>query len=234
MDTFYNIATGSVNLPLTLFLGLLLLYWLFSVVLGLDFDVDADIDVAVDADVDVDVESGGSVDFQDVGNTEIKKDNVVRRRGKLNPLQVFLLYFNFVGLPFMFTLTAFVLFWWGISVTGTAITHSYNHTFGYLFFFGGLVPALFVTKIFTTPFKAFFKNFNNKGASELELLGREGTLTSALSGDKMTTLEVMIMDDPIKVLVQSKGGEAIPAHSKVAIVGQVKSKSIYLIQKTNY
>ena len=236
METLYHIATGSVNLPLTILFVLLLLYWILSIFTGLDFDIDADIDIDIDADVDVDVdvESGSSIDIQDVGNTEIKREDVVRRRGKLNLLQVFLIYFNFVGLPFMFTLTAFVLFWWAISMFGTSITHSFDSSFGYVFFFGGIIPALFVTKLFTAPFKAFFKNFNNKGENELEMLGRQGVLTTELSGDKMTTLEVLVLEDPIKVLVQSKDGAFIPANSKVEVVNQVKNKSIYLIEPINY
>jgi len=236
LETFYNIATSTVNLPLTIFLGLLLLYWILSVVVGLDFDLDADVDIDVDVDVDadVDVDSASSVDIQDVGNTEIKKEDVVRKRGKLNLLQIFLIYFNFVGLPFMFTLTAFVLFWWSICMLGTAITHSYENTFGYVFFFAGCIPALFITKIFTTPFKAFFKNFNNKGENELELLGRQGVLNTDLSGDKITTLEVFIMDDPIKIMVKSKGGLPIPANAKVEVVDQTTQKTIYLIKEIHY
>lgn len=234
METLYSIATSTVNLPLTILFALLLLYWVFSLFMGFDLDIDADIDVDIDADVDVDMDSGSSFDAQDVSNTEIKKEDVIRKRGKLNPLQVFLIYFNFVGLPFMFTFTAFVLFWWAICMLGTSITHSFNTNFGYVFFFGGILPALLVTKLFTTPFKNFFKNFNNKGESELELLGRQGVLTTELSGDKVTTLEVLIMDDPIKVLVQSKDGVHIPANSKVEVVNQIKNKSVYLIEPINY
>lgn len=232
MKELYHIAVGMVNLPLTIFLVILVLYWLFSIFIGLDFDIDADIDIEMDVDVDMDASS--SIDMQDASNTEIKREHAMRTRGKLNVFQVFLVYFNFVGLPFMFTLTAFVLFWWGISMLGTSVTHSYNTTFGFVFFFGGILPALFVTKVFTTPFKAFFKNFNNKGENTLELLGRQGVLTTALSGDKLTTLEISVMDDPIKILVQSKNGASIAANTTVEVVNELKNKSIYLIQPINY
>ena len=239
MKELFDIAISTVNLPLTILFGLLILYWILTTLTGLDLDFfDADIDLDIDADADVDVETEfdarTNLDIQEISNTEIKKEDVIRRRGKLNFFQIFLIYFNFVGLPFMFTFSFFVLFWWAITMAGTSITHSYDNDFGFVFFFGGILPALFLTKIFTTPFKRFFTNFNNKGESVLDLLGREGILQSTISGDKITTLEIKIQSDPIKVMVQSKDGIEILANSRVAIVNQVKNKQLYIIQQLNY
>ncbi|WP_378181633.1 hypothetical protein [Aquimarina sp. SS2-1] len=241
MKELFDIAISTVNLPLTILFGLLILYWLLTTLTGLDLDFfDADIDVDVDADVDMDIDADtefdarANLDVQDISNTEVKKEDVIRRRGKLNFFQIFLIYFNFVGLPFMFTFTFFVLFWWAITMTGTSITHSYNNDFGFVFFFGGIIPALIITKIITTPFKRFFTNFNNKGESKLELLGRQGVLQSPLSGEKISTLEIKIKSDPIKVMVKSKDGIEIPANTSVEIINQVKNKQLYIVQPLNY
>ncbi len=241
MKELFDIAISIVNLPLTILFGLLILYWILTTLTGLDldfFDADIDLDIDAEADVDVDVETDfdarTNLDIPEISNTEVKKEDVIRRRGKLNFFQIFLIYFNFVGLPFMFTFSFFVLFWWAITMAGTSVTHSYDNDFGFIFFFGGILPALFLTKIFTTPFKRFFTNFNNKGESALDLLGREGILHSTISGDKIATLEIKIQSDPIKVMVQSKDGIEIPANSRVAIVNQVKNKQLYIIQQLNY
>ncbi|SHI83272.1 hypothetical protein [Aquimarina spongiae] len=241
MKELFDIAISIVNLPLTILFGLLILYWLLTTLTGLDldfFDADIDLDIDADADVDVDVETDfdarSNLDIPEISNTEVKKEDVIRRRGKLNFFQIFLIYFNFVGLPFMFTFSFFVLFWWAITMAGTSITHSYDNDFGFIFFFGGILPALFLTKIFTTPFKKFFTNFNNKGESALDLLGRQGVLQSTISGDKISTLEIKIQSDPIKVMVQSKDGIEIPANARVEIVNQVKNKQLYIIQQLNY
>ncbi|WP_103069889.1 hypothetical protein [Aquimarina sediminis] len=238
MKELYDIAISIVNLPLTILFGLLILYWILTTLTGLDldfFDADIDIDIDADADADLDTEfdARANLDIQDISNTEVKKEDVIRRRGKLNFFQIFLIYFNFVGLPFMFTFSFYVLFWWAITMTGTSITHSYDNDFGFIFFFGGIIPALFLTKIFTLPFKKFFTNFNNKGESALELLGRQGVLQSPLSGEKVSTLEVKIKSDPIKVMVKSKEGMKIPANTPVEIVNQVKNKQLYIIQPLN-
>ncbi len=238
MNELFDIALSTVNLPLTILFGLLILYWILTTLTGLDLDFfDGDIDVDVDADVDMDLDADfdarANLDVQDISNTEVKKEDIVRRRGKLNFFQIFLIYFNFVGLPFMFTFTFFVLFWWAITMVGTSITGSYANDFGFIFFFGGMLPALFMTKIVTTPFKRFFTNFNNKGESALEFLGREGILQSPLSGDKIATLEIKIQSDPIKVMVTSKDGASIAANTNVIIINQIKNKQIYIIQPLN-
>lgn len=236
MKELFDIATSIVNLPLTILFGLLILYWLLTTLTGMDldfFDADIDVDIDTDIDMDTDFDARTNLDIHEISNTEVKKEDVIRRRGKLNFFQIFLIYFNFVGLPFMFTFSFFVLFWWAITMTGTSITHSYDSDFGFTFFFAGIIPALFLTKIFTTPFKRFFTNFNNKGESALELLGRQGILQNTISGEKISTLEIKIQLDPIKVMVKSKDGIEIPANTKVEIVNQVKNKQLYIIQPIN-
>lgn len=197
----------------------------------MDFDFDMDVDVDVDVDADFDART--NVDINDISNTEVQKENVVRRRGKLNVFQVILIYFNFVGLPFMFTLTFWVLFWWAITMVGTYLTGSYNSAFGFVFFFGGIVPALFITKFFTEPFKRFFRNFDSEGEKSLEMLGREAVLGSSLSGEKITILDVVIEGSPIKVYVQSKNGEIIESGTKVQIVNHTPDKKVYIIQQSS-
>ncbi|WP_103866791.1 hypothetical protein [Aquimarina sp. I32.4] len=236
MKELFDIAISIVNLPLTVLFGLLILYWFLTTLTGLDldfFDADIDIDTDIDTDIDAGFDARGNLDIPEISNTEVKKEDIIRRRGKLNFFQVFLIYFNFVGLPFMFTFSFFVLFWWAITMAGTSITHSYNNDFGFVFFFGGIIPALFLTKIFTIPFKRFFTNFNNKGEDALELLGRQGILQSPISGEKVTTLEIKIQSDPIKVMVKSKNGIEIPANTPVEIINQVKNKQLYIIQPLN-
>jgi len=235
LEQIIEIAFSKVNISLTILFGLLLLYWIVTTISGLDFDMDMDVDVDVDIDMDMDTEFDArtSIDVNDVSNTEVKKEDVLRRRGKLNVFQVFLIYFNFVGLPFMFTLTFWVLFWWALSMIGTYVTQSYNTVFGFAFFFGAIPVSLIITKIITTPFKRFFKNLSHDGEHAIELLGRQGSLGSEISGDKMTTLEVVVDGSPIKVYVRSKNGKTIPAHSKVEIVNHTSDKKIYLIEPLN-
>ena len=150
--------------------------------LDLDVDVDVDIDIDIDADVDVDVDAdadvahieGGNVDFQDVMNTEVNREDVVgNRRKSLKWWQITLIYFNFVGLPFMFTFTCWIFVWWFCTTVATTVTHSYDNTFGFIIFLLAIIPSLFLTKIFTTPFKRFFKGFKQDGDERIDLVEEE-------------------------------------------------------------
>ena len=113
---------------------ILVLYWLVTMISGVDFDVDIDVDVDIDIDADIDTNiEGGNIDFQDISSTEVNKDDVVKTRKKpLKWWQVVLIFFNFIGLPFMFTFTCWIFIWWMITTITTTLTGSYQNTFGYV------------------------------------------------------------------------------------------------------
>lgn len=204
---------------------------------GIDFDMDVDVDIDVDTDLDVDTDTGiegGNLDFQDVSSTEVNKEDVVRNRRKpLKWWQIILIYFNFVGLPFMFTFTCWIFIWWLCTTIATTLTSSYNNSLGYIIFLVGIVPSLILTKIFTTPFKSFFKNLNKDGDEPIDLVGRKGTLNSTISGDKLGSAEVVADSNPISIYVKSLNGEQINYRQEILIIKQSEDKKYYLVQSYN-
>ncbi|WP_299625184.1 hypothetical protein [uncultured Tenacibaculum sp.] len=241
--TLTDIVFSDVNITLTILLILLLTYWLITMISGVDFDldvdVDVDIDVDVDADIDVDVDSnigtgieGSDIDFHDVANTEVNQEDIVgKRRKPLKWWQVLLIYFNFVGLPFMFTFTSWIFIWWLITTLGTTITHSYNSTFGFIIMLGSFFPSLFVTKIFTTPFKAFFKNLNQDGDAPAEIIGRKGTSLSKISDKKLGRAEIKVDGNTLNINIKSLDGKEISFNSQILIIKQSNDKLFYYAQE---
>jgi hypothetical protein len=203
---------------------------------GIDFnlDVNVDIDVDMDADLDLDLDSidGGNLDFEDVANAEVDREHVVNKRTRrLKWWQVLLIYFNFVGLPFMFTFTFWIFIWWAIAVLTTAITFSYDNVFGFLIVLAAIIPALFLTKIATTPFKSFFKNLNKDGDKAVDFLGRPATLQSTISGDKMGNAEVLADGNPMSIYVKSLDGSELRFRESVLIIKQSDDKNYFLVSK---
>ena len=100
---------------------ILILYWVVTMISGVDFDVDIDVDVDIDIDADIDTNiEGGNIDFQDISSTEVNKDDVVKTRKKpLKWWQVVLIFFNFNELRWylgyhlntFILLLGFFLFW---------------------------------------------------------------------------------------------------------------------------
>lgn len=235
MNTLSDILFSSVNITLTLLVILLLAYWIVTLLSGIDFDLDVDIDVDVDVDADIEIDGGiegGNADFHDISNTEINKEDVVgKRRNPLRWWQVVLIYFNFVGLPFMFTFTAWIFIWWMCTAVSTTITQSYGNSFGFILMLAGFFPSLFLTKIFTTPFKNFFKGFNQDGDSPTEIVGRTGISLSTIQDKKLGSAEVKAEGNSLSINIKSLNGEKIAFRDPILIIKKSPDKSFYYAQK---
>ena len=211
---------------------ILILYWIVTMVAGADFDVDFDVDFEVDIDADFDTSiDGGNIDFEDISNTQIEREHIVgKRRKPLKWWQVFLVYFNFVGLPFMFAFTCWIFIWWTITILATTITHSYDNSFGVLIMLLAFIPSLFVNKIFTMPFKSFFKNFNKDGDLPIDIIGRRGTCLSTIKENKMGSAEIVVEKTPLSIYVKSLNGEQINYRDQILIIKQSTDKNYYYVQ----
>lgn len=231
MENLIDIIFSSVNLPLSIFTIILILYWVLTIISGIDFDLDLDIDAAFEANTGLE---SGNIDFEDVSNAEFnEKDVAGNRRKPLKWWQVFLIYFNFVGLPFMFTFTSFVFAWWFITLTVTALTHTYSIGLGYIFMLAALIPALIFTKIFTSPFKSFFRNFNKNGDQAIDFIGRKGVCLSSIEKNKLGNAEFIINGSPMSVYIKSLNGEKIQYRESVLIIKESKDKNFYYAQIYN-
>jgi len=234
--TLTDLAFSSINTPLTILLILLGAYRILTMIVGLDLDFDFDFDVDADIDVDTDFDTGTSldataIDLEDISNVELKNETIVGKRPKkLRWWQVFLIYFNFSELPFMFTFTSWIFFWWAITIIGTYYTGSYDNKLGLTIFFAAIIPALILNKIFTTPFKAFFRKLERKGVDALNLLGRKGTLLSNISGEKLGSVKLFIENDPINIYVKSLDGEAMISGEEILIIKESQDKKFYYIK----
>ncbi|GAK92213.1 hypothetical protein JCM19298_2701 [Nonlabens ulvanivorans] len=235
MENYFNILFSEVNITLTVLLIILILYWLATMITGIDFDLDIDVDVDIDVDADIDLDTGlegGNMDFQDVANAEVDREHVVNKRTRrLKWWQILLIYFNFVGLPFMFTFTFWIFNWWLITVLATLITGSYDNSFGFIIVLAALIPALILTKITTTPFKSFFKNLNKDGDKAVDFLGRKALLLSTISGDKLGNAEVMADGNNMSIYVKSLDGSELHFRESVLIIKQSDDKNYFLVSK---
>lgn len=227
MKDFFSLIFSGVNLPLTILVLLLLLYWLVSMAGGLDNDFEIDADIDGDIDMGVAIESGHS-DFEDLTNAEVNQDDLIRnKRRPLNPWQVFLVYFNFIGLPFMFTFSVFIFSWWIILLLATNVIGTANTTLGFICFIAAVIPALIFTKLFTTPFKSFFKKLNKEGDKAIDFIGRTGNSLSNIAGDKMGRAEVLVDGNPMNIYIRSLKGEPIGYNQSILIIKESPDKNFY-------
>jgi len=223
----FDILTSPVILPLTIASGAMVLLWLISMVSGIDADLDFD----VDADIDTG-DAGFSVD--DPSNVDLNKETVVgKRRKKLKGWQIFLVYFNFVGVPLLLALTIFIFAWWLLSTFTTIITNTHHNSIGYWIVLGLLIPALYVTKFFNMPLKTLFKNLNKDGDTAIDFLGRKGTSLSSITDAKLGNAEVIVEGDPMNIYIKSFDGKPIAFRDDILIIREAEDKTFYYAQKYN-
>lgn len=226
--TLHDLVFSTINTPLTVLLIVLAVYRLITMLFGLDLDFDMDIDVDFDTEASFDA---SGLDLDDISNIELKNETVVpNKRKKLKWWQVLLIYFNFAELPFLFTFTSWIFFWWALTVISTYLTNSHNNSFGLIFFFAAIIPSLILNKIFTTPFKAIFKKLERKGVDALDLIGRKGKLLSNISKNKLGSVKLFVNNDPINIYVKSLDGKTIESGKEILIIKESSDKKYYYIQ----
>jgi len=222
-------------MPLTIAALLMVTLWLISFFSGMDADLDFDVDVDADVDMDFDGDVGvenSSFDVDDPTNVEINKDTVVGRRSrKLKGWQIFLVYFNFVGVPILLALTIFIFTWWLLSVFVTLATNTHHHALGYVIALALIIPALFLTKLFNAPLKSLFTSLNKDGDAAIDFLGRKGTSLSTISEQKLGNAEVVVDGSPMSIYIKSYTGESIGYRESILIIREAEDKSFYYAQK---
>lgn len=228
MDELLNIAFSPVNAVLSVLLIIMMLYWLLTIFTGLDldfFDVDFDADVDMDMDIDTDVDSKLDVDIAN------KNANV---EGGENVVIQFLKYFGFDELPFMFLLSVVVFVMWFLSINTNYYLNISSNLIGFLLLIPIFFVSLFVAKFTTKPLVKLYKIVNPEGEEEIDFLGRNGKITSAIKGDKLGQIEIIVKGDPIKIYVKSQEGEDIDLGETAEVINESKDKKYYIIKKKKF
>ncbi|MDH7445428.1 OB-fold-containig protein [Aquimarina sp. 2201CG14-23] len=229
MKELVDIAFSPVNAFFSIMCIALILYWILTILTGLDldfFDVefDASTDIDLDVDMDADVDNyNPDVDLPQKNlNTEVQSESVGVQ---------FLRYFNFDELPLMFMLTILFFSIWFISIN---ITHTFgwqSNWLGFLMLIPNLIISLFITKLLTKPIAKLYRMIDHKGEEEIDFLGRRCIVKSPVSGEKLGQIEVMVKGDPIRVQAKGFKGASITSGEEALIVNESKDKKYYLIEK---
>ncbi len=201
-----NAAFSMINLPFTVLLIIILLYWL-SVIAGIldissfDFDLDAD----VDADVDVDVAGGGI-------------------------FQALLAFVNLGELPFMLVLSVFVVSLWTIAILANYFLGNTSGLMALVLAAPNLVISVFITKIFTKPFAVFYRKLDDDPADKIKTVGSLCTLLADADELRISQGEVKTNGAPLLVTVRTRPGVSMTKGSTGLIVEKDPNKDIYIVE----
>lgn len=202
---FLHIAFTPVNTVLSVLLILAVIYWVFTIITGLD------IDVGIDADFDAETPDG---------NVHVPEDPSAWIQ--------FLKFLNLDIVPITYFLTISLFFTWLTSFY-VEVFISPNFWMSVLMLIPAFLISILVTKIILKPLNPFFREINHKGEKAYDFLGREGRMKSTIHDEKIGILEVFIGSDPMILMVKSKSGEKIEHGTIVIIVDEDPQKKFYYV-----
>ncbi|MBM7421568.1 MULTISPECIES: hypothetical protein [Chryseobacterium] len=204
---FLTIAFSPVNTVLSVLLILSVIYWLFTIITGLD------IDIGIDADFDTDVNSPD-------GHVHVPDD----ASGWLQ----FLKFLNLDIVPITYFLTLSLLLPW-LGSFYIEVFFSFGLWISALIVIPMFFISMLLTKLILKPLNPFFREINHKGEVSHDFLGRQGRMKSTIHGTKTGMLEVFVEKDPMILMVRSKDGEVINHGTIVYIVDEDREKRIYYV-----
>lgn len=201
----FTIAIQGANLPITVLLIIMLLYWL-SVILGaldidmLSFDLDMDTEASLDmdADGDFDAQSGGAY-------------------------QGFMFYFNIGTVPVTIWLSILILVCWSLTmIESYTINPSQNSLLALGLAIPNLIAGMYVAKFVCQPLKKVFLAMEDDAITNKSLIGQRAKVTSSTISQTFGLIELKTDGAPITMNARIKDGAEIPKGSTVLLTGEIE------------
>ena len=214
IEELFTEALRWYNMPWTLMLILVMLYWSIAVIgvvdldfLGFDFDVDADVDV--DADADIDANTGG---------------------GALTGLMEFI---HLGSLPLMVVVSGLVICAWSMALIGNFYLNSGGSgIIGFALSAAVAVPGLIVSSLALWPVAVFYQRLEDKTDGNLTMIGRTCHVRSDRVDASFGQAEVSTPEGPLVVNVRLATESApLQAGDTALIISEDAQRMLYTVRK---
>ncbi len=204
------------NLPFTVLLGFVLLYWVIALFGILDLEMlDGLMDGGSEADSNLEVESDSGSARDDLGG----------------PLRSTLNFLNATDVPIIFVLSLLSLFVWAANMIGN---HYFNPTHSGLvasvIALAAIVMSFVLTKISTNPLKPFARMLKTAEKQE-PIIGRAGTVRSPLLDHQFGQVEVEAKGAPLLLNARiSQEGSALSRGTAILVVAKEEDSDWYTVR----
>jgi len=225
MTEIFQEALKGYNLPLTILVGLIGLYWVISLFGFIDFE-------SIDHAVGLDDVSGGHDEVAgiDADGQEllVEADSDAPDHHHLhdhspNAFQATLRFLGANDAPIMFVLTLFSLYTWG----GNMLANFYfnaadSTTLANIMLLGVIIGALILTKLTVRPLRPLMKMMRSASSpGNKPITGKGGTVRSTQITNEYGQVEVFVEGASILLNARlSDGCDALPRGSEVLVVGR--------------
>ena len=239
MIEFFQECVNYVNLPVTLMLVGVLLYWLMVIVgvfgidaIDLDFDMDAD--VGIDADIGIDADVGVDGGFDTAPGTSFGGGSSTT--GNEGIFKQVFDFFYLGEVPIVIIATFFVLAFWFATI---ATNHWHNLDQKFLTSMFWLIPNLVFSLVFTRismiPFIQIFKRPPPENKTREEMYGLIGRVTTSEVTEKFGQIEVKPDNEPEMILnVRTRSGEKLGKGDAAKIVSYNHDNGTFFVELTKW
>lgn len=214
MNAVIQEALSSNSLPLTIVLGLVLLYWIATLVGLMDFD-------ALDGFLGLDNDGGDTLD----GGGDHGADH---DGGFFHALMKGI---GFADAPIMFILTVFTLILWGGNVLGNIYFNpSSNGGVAAIVFGSALVLGFLITRLTIRPLRPLMRLMRDTEKRE-PISGLIGTVRSLAVTSE--TGQVEVERDGATILLNARvnaGSEPLPRGTRILVVMEEGDRGAYLVR----
>ena len=205
MKEFLLETIQPANLPATILLCLVLLYWLLMIfgIFHLDADVDVDVDADVDTDLDGHVDGGIAADV--------------------------LTFFHLGEVPVMILGSFLVLFFW---VTTLVSNHYFNPTWSFAISLYALIPnlliSLILTKLAIMPMTPLFRAMRKTETPKI--VGSRGVVSTSKLNGEFGQITIQQDGPTIAVNAITENGQTLMRNQDIEVVGFNDETGVYLVK----
>ena len=214
MQDFISEILSPVNLPATLLLAMVVVYWILVLLGALGADaLDFDPNVDVDVDVNVDLEGGVDVDVaQGLSQTVYS-------------------FFYLGDIPVMIIGSIFALLFWILTVVSN---HYLNPEFSWwvtaVLFLPCVGISLLLTKLILMPAAPLFRSQTSENDRRAYLIGRSAVVNTNDLTDKFGEVRIEQQGPPLVLNARNEKGQRLKKGDVVKIVGYDRDKDICIVE----
>lgn len=222
MQEVLHEALSMHNLPATVLLGIMLLYWLMVLIGAMDTDMDT-VDVGGHSDAHIDTDA--HIDAHGHLHTEGILGGLFIRAGR---------FLRLGQVPLMVVLSILALFMWPLSMlanyylNGTADHRSTTIALGLLM--PNFLLSALLTRFVTAPIAAVFKNFTESATESESAIGRQGRIVSMQVTAAYGQVEITTSGAPLLINARIPEGAAPLDKGTPVVISESLPTGTYLIR----
>ncbi|MCA9216661.1 MAG: DUF1449 family protein [Planctomycetales bacterium] len=243
MNEFYEflrVCFIAVNVPFTVMLGAVFIYWIMFIVgaVGLDsFDIDMDMDLDTDLDLDLDVDVDADLDLDVDADIDVDANADVSAGGGTGGGSIWislLRFFNVGDVPLMILVSTLTFSCWSLGIMSN---HYFNPelstTRSLLLLTPILVLGLLATKVLTAPVRTLFKHVNAGTELPIQMVGKTCIVTTGEVTPTFGQAKLVRDGPPVTINVRCGADCTLKKGDEAVIAEHNKDKNTYTVVPFN-